>query len=138
MDNEICHAHVFRCLVYVLDTLLQDGKKIPKWNPWARLCLFLGFSHLHPSLVPLLLNIEMGHISPQSHVMFDNKFNTVKNSLAVNQPSNGLVSFGWGMNISLMLIMMKTTDQSCLRCWTQSSHTPRQWQTNQLLNQFNQ
>ncbi len=71
--------------MYVLDASLQDGKKIPKWNPWARLGLFLGFSDLHSSLVPLVLNIDMGHISPQFHVIFDNKFKTVT-SLAIGEP----------------------------------------------------
>jgi hypothetical protein len=37
VDNKLCHAHVFGCPVYLLDALRQDGKKIPKWNPWARL-----------------------------------------------------------------------------------------------------
>ena len=35
--------------------------------------------------MPLVLNVETGHISPQFHVIFDNKFETV-NSLAVDQP----------------------------------------------------
>ena len=69
----------------MLDTSLQDGKKIPKWNPWALLGLFLGFSDIHSPLVPLVLNVETGHNSPQFHVIFDNKFETV-NSLAMDQP----------------------------------------------------
>jgi hypothetical protein len=52
VDNKLCCAHVFGCPVYVLDALLQDGKKIPKWNPLACLGLFLGFSDLHSSLMP--------------------------------------------------------------------------------------
>ncbi len=46
-SSELSCAHVFGCPVYVLDASLQDGKKIPKWNPCARLGLFLGFSDLH-------------------------------------------------------------------------------------------
>jgi hypothetical protein len=76
---------IFGCPVYVLDASLQDGKKIPKWNPWACLGLFLAFSDLHSSLVPLVLNIDMGHISPQFHVVFDDKFETVT-SLAIREP----------------------------------------------------
>jgi hypothetical protein len=68
----------------VLDASLQDGKKIPKWNPWACLDLFLVFSDLHSSLMPLVLNVDMGHISPQFHVIFDNKFKTVT-SLAIGE-----------------------------------------------------
>jgi hypothetical protein len=52
VDNKLCCAHVFGCPVYVLDASLQDGKKIPKWNPRACLGLFLGFSDLQSSLVP--------------------------------------------------------------------------------------
>jgi len=82
---ELSRTHVFGCPVYVLDPALQDGKKIPKWNPRARLGLFLGFSALHSSQVPMVLNVETGHISPQFHVIFDDKFETV-HSLPSNEP----------------------------------------------------
>jgi hypothetical protein len=119
VHNKLCHTHVFGCPVYVLDTLLQDGKKIPKWNPWAHLGLFRGFSDPHSSLVPLVLNVDTGHISPQFHVIFDNKFETVT-SLAIGEhlDNNGLISFGWGMNASLMSNMMSMTNQSFHHCWT--------------------
>ncbi len=71
--------------MYVLDVSLQNGKKLPKSNPWACLDFFLGFSDLHSSLVPLVLNVDTGHISPQFHVIFDNKFETVA-SLAIGEP----------------------------------------------------
>jgi hypothetical protein len=83
-SSKLSRAHVFGCPVYVLNASLQDGKKIPKWNPPARLGLFLGFSNLHSSQVPLVLNVATGHISPQFHVIFDNKFETV-NSLPLDQ-----------------------------------------------------
>jgi hypothetical protein len=47
--TQLLRTHVFGCPVYVLDAALQDGKKIPKWNPRARLGLFLGFSDSHSS-----------------------------------------------------------------------------------------
>ena len=50
--SQLSRTHVFGCPVYVLDAALQDGKKIPKWNPRARLGLFLGFSDSHSSQVP--------------------------------------------------------------------------------------
>ncbi len=31
--KEFNRAHVFGCLVYVLDARLQDGHRIPKWSP---------------------------------------------------------------------------------------------------------
>jgi hypothetical protein len=80
-------SHVFGCPVYVLNTSLQDGKKIPKWSPCARLGLFMGFSDLHSSQVPLVLNVATGHISPQFHVIFDDKFERV-NLLPLDQPLN--------------------------------------------------
>jgi hypothetical protein len=86
-SSELLQTHVFGCPVYVLDVSLQDGKKIPKWNPRARLGLFLGFSDLHSSQVPLVMNVETGKISPQFHVIFDDRFQTV-NSLPLNQPLN--------------------------------------------------
>ena len=82
---ELSRTHVFGCPVYVLDPALQDGKKIPKWNPRARLGLFLGFSALHSSQVPMVLNVETGKISPQFHVIFDDKFETV-HSLPTDEP----------------------------------------------------
>ena len=44
----------------------------------------MGFPPLHSSLVPLVFNLTIGKISPQYHVMFDNKFETVA-SLAVSE-----------------------------------------------------
>ena len=83
--TQLSRTHVFGCPVYVLDAALQDGKKIPKWNPRARLGLFLGFSDVHSSQVPLVLNTQTGKISPQFHVIFDDKFATV-HSLPPDQP----------------------------------------------------
>ena len=65
------------CLVYVLEPALQDGKKIPKWEPRAHLGMFLGSSQVHSLLVALVLNVSTGKISPQYHVVFDDKFSTV-------------------------------------------------------------
>jgi len=82
---DLPRTHVFGCPVYVLDPALQDGKKIPKWDPCAHLGLFLGFLDLHSSQVPMVLNVTTGRISPQFHVIFDDKFDTV-HSLPVDQP----------------------------------------------------
>jgi hypothetical protein len=68
---------VFGCPVYVLDATLQDGHKLPKWAPHAHLGVFLGFSTLHSSQVPLVMNDDTGKISPKFHVIFDDKFETV-------------------------------------------------------------
>jgi hypothetical protein len=84
-STQLSRTHVFGCPMYVLDAALQDGKKIPKWNPRARLGLFLGFLDSHSSQVPLVLNTDTGKISPQFHVIFDDKFATV-HSLPPDQP----------------------------------------------------
>jgi hypothetical protein len=76
-SHDLRRAHVFGCPVYVLDPKLQDGGKVPKWSSRARRGMFVGFSKLHSSLVPLILNIQTGKITPQFHVVFDDKFETV-------------------------------------------------------------
>jgi hypothetical protein len=76
-NQEFNRACIFGCPVYVLDARLQDGHRIPKWSPNVRLGIFLGFSSLHSSQVPLVMNVATGKISPQYHVIFDDKFETV-------------------------------------------------------------
>ena len=75
--NDLKRAHVFGCPVYVLDPKLQDGKPIPKWNSRSQQGMFVGYSKEHSSMVPLVLNLATGHISPQFHVIFDDSFHTV-------------------------------------------------------------
>lgn len=76
-NYDLRRARPFGCPVYVLDPKLQDGSKIPKWDTRARRGMFVGFSAHHSSLVPLVMNILMGKITPQFHVVFDEKFQTV-------------------------------------------------------------
>ena len=68
---------VFGCPCYVLDPRLQDGKKIPKWEPRSRKGQFLGYSKEHATTIGMIRNIRTGHISPQFHVVFDEDFTTV-------------------------------------------------------------
>jgi hypothetical protein len=73
-------AHVWGCPVYVLDPKLQDGKKLPKWDPCARRGMNLGMSVDHSSAsISRILNLRTGHVSPQFHVVFDDKFTTINN-----------------------------------------------------------
>jgi hypothetical protein len=65
--NHVQRLHVWGCPVYVLDPKLQDGKKIPKWQPRARRGQFLGYSKDHSTSIGLILNIATGHILPQFH-----------------------------------------------------------------------
>ena len=75
--HKLRDLHVWGCPVYVLDPTLQQGKKLPKWQPRSRQGIFLGFSRQHSSDVPLILNKTTGHISPQFHVVFDDNFTSV-------------------------------------------------------------
>ena len=40
---------------------------------------FLGFSRVHSSTVALVRNLHTGHVSPQYHIVVDDKFETVFN-----------------------------------------------------------
>ena len=46
---------------------------------------FLGFSCFHPSTVSLVRNLHTDHVSPQYHVVFDDKFETVFNEGRSNE-----------------------------------------------------
>ncbi len=77
-SHDLRRTHPFGCPVFVLDPILQDGNKLPKWDDRARRGMFVGFSPSHSSLVPLILNITTGKITPQFHVIFDDNFQTVQ------------------------------------------------------------
>ena len=65
------HMHVWGCPCYVLEPTLQDGHKLPKWNHISSWAIFLGFLSCHSSHVPLVLNLDTGHVSPQFHMVFE-------------------------------------------------------------------
>ncbi|KAG7363236.1 reverse transcriptase RNA-dependent DNA polymerase [Nitzschia inconspicua] len=69
--------HTFGCPVFVLESDLQDGKKISKWEGRARLGVNLGPSPVHATNVSLVLNLETGHVSPQYHIVHDDTFETL-------------------------------------------------------------
>jgi hypothetical protein len=68
---------VFGCPVFVLDPKLQDGHKIPKWQPCARMGQFLGYLRLHASTVGLIQNLATHYVSPQYRLIYNQKFTTV-------------------------------------------------------------
>ncbi|KAI2493485.1 hypothetical protein MHU86_21066 [Fragilaria crotonensis] len=76
------HIQPFGCPVFVLDNKMQSGQKLPKWEVRARMGVYLGMSMQHARSVALVLNLKTGHVSPQFHVTFDPKFETVRQSLA--------------------------------------------------------
>ena len=58
--------HKFGCPCYVLDSCLQTNLKgVPKWDPRARLGIYLGRYPAHAGNVALVLNPKAGLVSPQ-------------------------------------------------------------------------
>ena len=76
----LTRLHVWGCPVYVLEPKLQDGNKIPKWDPRVRRGQFMGYSSKHSTTVGLILNMRTGSISPQFHCVYDDLFTTVPNA----------------------------------------------------------
>eukprot|EP00957_Ditylum_brightwellii_P053332 4043074-Ditylum_brightwellii.AAC.1 len=67
--QNLTEHHPWGCPVYILDARLQDRSgSVPKWNPWARLGIYLGPSCVHAGNVHLVFNPRTGHVSPQFHV----------------------------------------------------------------------
>ena len=63
--------HTWGCLVYVLDSRLQDVKlKLPKWHPRTRAGIYIGRSTVHSNSVSLIFNTNTIHVSPQLHCVF--------------------------------------------------------------------
>ena len=78
LQNDLLQrARVWGCPVYVLSPELQDGKKIPKWEPRARRGQFLGFSLEHSSTIAIVRNLRTERLSPQFHVVLDELFSTI-------------------------------------------------------------
>jgi hypothetical protein len=118
--HKLRDLHVWGCPVYVLDPTLQQGKKLPRWQPRSRRGVFLGYSPHHSSDVPLVLNLQTGSISPQFHVVFDDSFSTVA-SLAVETPPS---DFWTAANIEscVLRVPVEAADPS-------SSFLPDDWLT---------
>ena len=83
MDSEswrLAGFHTFGCPCCVLDIGLQsDPKGIPKWEPHARIGIYLGNgrSPAHASKVALVFNPKTGRVSPHVNLVFDGDFTTV-------------------------------------------------------------
>jgi len=72
--------HVWGCPVYVLDSTVSSGNKLPRWCPRSERSIYVGNSLKHGHAVPLVLSLETGKITPQYHVVFDDEFQTVASS----------------------------------------------------------
>jgi hypothetical protein len=60
--HRLLDLNVWGCPVYVLDSKMQQGRKLPRWQPRSRRGVNLGLSLQHSSEVPLVLNLQTGSI----------------------------------------------------------------------------
>ena len=73
----------------MLDIRLQTNPKgVPKWDPQARLGIYIGRSPAHAGNVALVINTKTGLVSPQYHVVFDDDFTTVPHLIKGTGPPN--------------------------------------------------
>ena len=116
------HFQPFGCPVFVLDNKMQSGKKLPKWEVRSRMGVYLGMSMQHARSVALVLNLKTGHVSPQFHVTFDPKFETVRQSLGnLSPPSEWQKLCGFKASSPSRLQGIKqpcSSSSSCSRCAT--------------------
>jgi hypothetical protein len=76
----------FGCPVYVLQSALQQGKSIQKWEERSHVRVYIGWSPFHARSIALILNITTGCVSPQFHVQFDPRYQTISPHLGGRQP----------------------------------------------------
>ena len=80
--------HTFGCPVFHLDSANQSGGiGTPKWEPRSHTGIYVGHSPCHAGSVALVLNLTTGLVSPQYHVIFDDKFVTVPYLQSMEEPS---------------------------------------------------
>ena len=73
-------ARVSGCTFYVLDPTMQDGKKLPCWEPKSQSGQFLGKSDCHASNIGMVHNLKIGNILSQYHVLYDKFYTTVSSA----------------------------------------------------------
>jgi len=67
---------------------LQDHKKIRKQSDRTRVGINLGYSSRHAHNVSLVLNLQMGLVSPQYHCQYDDLFETTIGTQARSVPAS--------------------------------------------------
>ena len=72
----LMNLRVWGCPAWVLDPKLQDGHKLPKFQARSRCGMYVGNSTKHSDSVGRILSLRTGHVSPQFHVVYDEKFST--------------------------------------------------------------
>ena len=74
-DITLKNHHTWVCPDYFLDARLQGNiVGLPYWEPCSHAGIYFGHSQFHAVSVDLVLNPVTGNVSPQFHVMFDDKF----------------------------------------------------------------
>ena len=86
--HDLLRTKVWGCPSFVLDPILQDGKKLPKFSRRARVGQFMGFSDEHSTLVGQIRNLKTGSITNQYHVVYDEKFEAVIGLAIDNHPED--------------------------------------------------
>lgn len=82
------HYHTFGCPVYVLDSDLQSkNSQKTKWEDRSRVGIHVGISPHQASTVAMVLNLETGLTTPQFHVVFDDRFETIRTNPLLNKLS---------------------------------------------------
>lgn len=81
------HFHHFGCPVYVLNSKMASGKKLPKWENRTQVAIYLGKSPNHARSVSLALS-STGMVSLQYHCRFDDLFETVSGKGVSNIPES--------------------------------------------------
>lgn len=78
MEPNLDHFHPFGSPVYVLEDKLQAQNAHNKWSDRSKVGIYLSHSPHHASNVPLVLNTQTGHVTPQFHCIYDDAFATCK------------------------------------------------------------
>ena len=78
-STRLSHFHTFGYPFYILDARLQSfgGVGPPKWDPRACFGVYLGHSPSHAGSVALVMNMNIGFVYPQFHLVFDDNFEIV-------------------------------------------------------------
>ena len=107
--------HPFGCPVFVLAAGLQSaGSMIPKWDPRARVGVYLGHSPCHAGSVALILNPRTLRVSPQYHIVFDDEFTTVPFM------RNGEVPSHWSQLVTCSAELTTEADFDLATTWANS------------------
>jgi hypothetical protein len=72
---------VFGSPAYVLCKELQDGTKVGKWSSRSWQGIYIGHSSCHSGSIPLIYNPTTTHISPQYHIIYNDFFQTVSDTM---------------------------------------------------------